>query len=913
MQWNELKSHLRHIAAKDQERIQAAFVMGEKAHAGQKRKSGEPYFTHPIAVAILLADMGADADTLIAALLHDSVEDTELTLEQINNEFDGDVATLIDGVTKLEPSDFAESPTLDDNIETMRKMFTLLEKDVRIMVIKLVDRLHNMETSQYLAPERRMTLAQETLEIYVKIADRLCMSDLRNQLESICRGILDPLLHAKVNRLRESNEQKCKKNMLEIEKLLLENYPNIKNKTVLLYEQKTWEKLEHQLRAGENIITGLSAITVVFVCNDVIECYAMLGELHQLWRREVLSFQDYINTPMINGYQGLHTTIILKDGTRVRCKLRTEEMNTYAQKGIATLCFDNKSRGLFDYLLPWMERISPLSEDTADRSEGFWENLKNDILGESIVLHGAGDKHVILPKGATALDGAFYLFGSKALRVREIFVNGEEVPFHSSLPYASSITASFQRAIHANLEWLRSVNTGLATAMIREELAKAPHAKKEQLGRELLSSSLRRMQHVDLHELNEEAFAHLVLQPLGIVSLPSLYEQLAEGKIQPEEVLKTAFPKNKDSKKKKWWILRLDYPRNQSGNVANLLSSIKVAKLRLRGSTDRAKIVANVLMDNEGVDAIRNELKIGTKTVDWQLQPRQESIIVTISLVVLIILWGLDPVVARLLLSNTFSPLDLTVLRFLVFGIAASTFYFVHDSLNAKKLKPITPFNTTLTLSALTLFVTAVLTYVALSQVSASLYILFIVGGLLMTHVFKRISQHLPIISSFIALILLIASIAITGYLLKGSLLGWTAAAGSSLAFVLYSEVSRRYQQEKETIHARYPAYLFWISVMCMVPALVALTFTSLFSLSLQTLLMGVAYLLIFSIIPYAIYFECMRRVSSGILEYSLPLVCISAFMAEAFITQSYTQLIAVPVAFVAFVLIWRSEKTATH
>ena len=182
-----------------------------------------------------------------------------------------------------------------------------------------------------------------------------------------------------------------------------------------------------------------------------------------------------------------------------------------------------------------------------------------------------------------------------------------------------------------------------------------------------------------------------------------------------------------------------------------------------------------------------------------------------------------------------------------------------------------------------------------------------------MTHVFKRISQHLPIISSFIALILLIASIAITGYLLKGSLLGWTAAAGSSLAFVLYSEVSRRYQQEKETIHARYPAYLFWISVMCMVPALVALTFTSLFSLSLQTLLMGVAYLLIFSIIPYAIYFECMRRVSSGILEYSLPLVCISAFMAEAFITQSYTQLIAVPVAFVAFVLIWRSEKTATH
>jgi hypothetical protein len=175
--WKDLAHHLRHISEGDRERVKRAYDLGESAHRGQKRKSGEPYFTHPVAVAGMLADMGADTDTVIAALLHDTVEDTPLTLDEIDRRVDGAARDLIDGVTKLEASDVEGKPTLNERIETLRKMFTLMQHDVRIMVIKLVDRLHNMQTIQYLSPTKQRTLAEETRDVYVKIADRLCIKE----------------------------------------------------------------------------------------------------------------------------------------------------------------------------------------------------------------------------------------------------------------------------------------------------------------------------------------------------------------------------------------------------------------------------------------------------------------------------------------------------------------------------------------------------------------------------------------------------------------------------------------------------------------------------------------------------------------------------------------------------------------
>ena len=206
MQWKEFRSHVHYLPASDSARVGKAFALAQEVHKGQKRRSGDPYFSHLLATASMLADMEADGDTLIAAFLHDAVEDTPLTLEEIDRQFDGSVRMLIDGVTKLEKADIAEKPSLDEQTETLRKIFTLMEQDIRIMVIKLIDRLHNMQTAEFLEPERQLTLAQETLDVYVKIADRLSMQNIRDELEALCLGILQPQHLVVLQTLRSENE-----------------------------------------------------------------------------------------------------------------------------------------------------------------------------------------------------------------------------------------------------------------------------------------------------------------------------------------------------------------------------------------------------------------------------------------------------------------------------------------------------------------------------------------------------------------------------------------------------------------------------------------------------------------------------------------------------------------------------------
>ena len=341
MQWNEFRSHLRHMSEKDLAGVHEAYELGAKMHKDQKRRSGEPYFHHPVAVAIMLAGLGADADTIAAALLHDTLEDTPLTLAQIEQKFGKTVSELVDGVTKLTRVDIGEKPTLNEQIETLRKMFQVMQKDVRIIVIKLMDRLHNMQTAEFLPEEKRRALIKETMEVYVKIADRLSMQDVRDELESLCLALLEPDKYVLLNDLRQHNEERGGKVMQTMMQTLGKKRPDTLHHVALNYEHKKWSKLQIQLDMEGAAATGVSSLIIVFICKNTDDCYQMMGVLHQLWQRETLSFQDFINSPMINGYKGLHTTIILENGVRVRCKIRTKEMHEYAHKGISSLCFYN--------------------------------------------------------------------------------------------------------------------------------------------------------------------------------------------------------------------------------------------------------------------------------------------------------------------------------------------------------------------------------------------------------------------------------------------------------------------------------------------------------------------------------------------------------------------------------------------
>ena len=542
MQWQELRSHIRHLPALNITRIGQAFELGKKMHQGQKRKSGEPYFNHPVAVAHMLLDLHADTDTIIAALLHDTVEDTPLTLAEIDRDFDGSVAALIDGVTKLSSKDVAMSPKLDEQIETLRKIFTLMQQDVRIMVIKLVDRLHNMQTIEFLSPERQKTLSKETIEVFVKIADKLCMQDMRDELESLCLAVLEPEKFSALLELRTSSEQRGSAIIGQIRTSLQTHDTALGTKAELVFEHKTWDQMKAQLSVGGSVATGVSFITVAFVCENLDACYLMLGTLHQLWKREVLSFQDFINEPQLNSYRGLHTTIIVQDGTRVRCKIRTKEMHQYARRGVTTVCFTGTTE--ISKILPWTERLSSLTTDTEGSSNDFWENLKSDILGESIIIHGPGDVVVQLPKGSSVLDSVFYLFQHEAVRTETIRMNGVEIAFKTLLVNAASIEVTFSKNRKVTREWIDWTHTGIAAAKLHLALSEEPRETKISTGRSILGSLFAERGKGSLEEFDDRVLS-TSLQLKGFGSLQDASIAIAEGRKKPDDIFAALFSEKK--------------------------------------------------------------------------------------------------------------------------------------------------------------------------------------------------------------------------------------------------------------------------------------------------------------------------------------------------------------------------------
>lgn len=725
MQWQEFRSHIRHLPTRDISQIERAFELGKKVHASQKRKSGEPYFTHPVAVAHMLADIGADADTLIAALLHDTVEDTPLTLKEIDGQFDGSVATIIDGVTKLNASDVAASPKLDEQTETLRKIFTLMQQDVRIMVIKLVDRLHNMQTAEFLAPERQKTLAKETLEVYVKIADKLCMQDLRDELEALCLAILDAETYAQLTEIRSRNELRGNDIIEAIRHQLRTHDRHLASRTLSHFECKTWEQLRSQMQMGGSVATGLSSITTVFVCEDVDHCYRILGALHQLWKREVMSFQDFINAPQINGYQGLHTTIIVGDGTRVRCKIRTREMQEYARQGIATKCFDPKAQGIAEYL-PWTQRITPLTSDTEGSSNDFWQSLQSDILGESIVIHGPDDQTVQLPREATVLDGAFYLLQEDALRTQSIKMNGTDVPFSRTLTNAASLDVTLSDRATWDRDWLRQVRTGFAAAKIRTALAQQSHKNKLSIGREMLQQVLTERKRGFIEEFQEQTLASQ-LELLGYRSLDDVYVSIADGRLEPSDVYRALFerPEKKNPAKAHVSIViyAVDMENVDTMDRINLVHRSHGQSLEdihyHRLGNGRSRVTLRVRMDTHILNSFQQSLTTaGAERVQLRHLPRTKHLIFIAALV---LIWGLDPIFAKLVLSQHISTSLFTFIRaWTVFLFALMLLIMLNRGRQTLVRIPLN--HPSLWIAGISLFLMNLLTYIFLSNGSPLLY-----------------------------------------------------------------------------------------------------------------------------------------------------------------------------------------------
>jgi len=388
--------------------IRRAYDLSQKYHAGQNRESGEIYLSHPLEVALVLADMKLDSTSIAAGLLHDLVEDTSVTIVDIRKEFGEQVARIVEGVTKISKIDFATRE--ERQAENVRKMVLAMVDDIRVVLIKLADRLHNMRTLKALPPERQERIARETLEIYAPIAHRLGMGKVRGELEDLAFQYVDPIAYKQVHDAVEARRKRGEQLLEQFEGVLREKLvengveARVESRIKRLYS--VWQKLQRQRIAADQVY-DLLAIRII--TKSVKDCYAALGAIHNFWRPVPGRIKDFIAMPRPNLYQSLHTTVIAENGTPFEVQIRTEEMHKMAEEGIAAhwKYKDGAPVGAKDEeRLAWLRQVVEWQREVSDPNE-FLSTLKIDLYPEEVYTFTPKGKVVILPRDATPVDFAY--------------------------------------------------------------------------------------------------------------------------------------------------------------------------------------------------------------------------------------------------------------------------------------------------------------------------------------------------------------------------------------------------------------------------------------------------------------------------------------------------------------------------
>ena len=520
--------------------VEKAYQFAEAAHADQKRKSGEPYFFHPRTVAGILASLMLDAPTIAAGLLHDTVEDCEeVTLEVIEKEFGQEVALLVDGVTKLKRLDFTTKA--EQQAESIRKMILAMSKDIRVVLIKLADRMHNMRTLKSQPPASQKRIAQETLDIYAPLAHRLGVYKIKQELEDLCLRYLDPEgyqnLINKVGMKRAEREANIR-NVMEIlsDKIKESNIRfEIDGRPKHFYS--IYRKMVLQHKPFEQIF-DLIALRVLV--DSVQDCYAVLGIVHTLWKQVPNRFKDYISTPKPNMYQSLHTTVVGENGMPFEVQIRTYEMHRIAEYGIAAHWRYKEGKHVADGLdskLYWLRQILDWQNDMRD-SEEFIKSLKVDLFSEEVFVFTPKGEIIDLPNGATPIDFAYRIHSAVGNKCVGAKINGRIVTLDTPLntgDFVEIITQ--QNSKGPSRDWLKIVKTSQAKAKIRNFYKKELRDENISSGRQMLEYEAKR-QAVSLPMLiNKSEYLDPILRKYSFGDLDDLYAAVGCGGITAVQIV----------------------------------------------------------------------------------------------------------------------------------------------------------------------------------------------------------------------------------------------------------------------------------------------------------------------------------------------------------------------------------------
>jgi len=517
--------------------IEKAYVFSAKAHQGQIRLSGEPYLSHPLEVAYILAQLKMDVVCIAAGLLHDTLEDSETTLDAIRALFGEETVTIVDGVTKISKMQFVSKE--ERQAENVRKMILAMSTDIRVILVKLADRLHNMRTLGFQPEAKQLRIATETLDIYAPLAGRMGINWIKSSLEDLCLFYLEPEIYAKIKEETAQRREEMEKFMNEVKGILSAKLEESNIQAVIKARQKHFYSIYRKMVDQDlNVNQVYDIIAFRVIVNSIKECYEILGHIHSLWKPVPGRFKDYISVPKANMYQSLHTTVIGPLGQRMEIQIRTWEMNRVAESGIAAhwkykegstaTKADHKQFSWLQQLLDWQKNLKDPQE--------FLESVKMDLFPDDVYVFTPRGEVKSFPKGATIIDFAYSIHSQIGEKCVGAKVNGKMVPLRYQLRNGNIIEITTSAKQHPNKDWLKFVKTSRAKTKIRQWIRTEEREESINFGRTILEKALQQEGLGQMNLFKSEQIA-AVAKELSFHSVEDMIAQIGFGKISPKQVV----------------------------------------------------------------------------------------------------------------------------------------------------------------------------------------------------------------------------------------------------------------------------------------------------------------------------------------------------------------------------------------